>query len=136
MKPSEKWPSTNHYHSFNLSSFLYIFFGLSIGLAIWRASSWFSGLFAFYLVLLQWRLRGLRFAVVPGAAIGAILAWITLGIGVSPEGLISRTLFFSAFGAAANAAIKGAVPEAVSFIGLIAIIALASIAFHALSSVG
>ena len=49
---------------------------VALSLYIGRLSSWSAGVLTGVLLLLLWRVRGRRYALVPGAAIGVLISWV------------------------------------------------------------
>jgi hypothetical protein len=72
-----------------------------------RLSSWDVGLLLCISMLLFWHVRRRRYAFVPGAAAGVLIAWAMLPMNVEVPQLLSMTLLGSASGGSANAIVRG-----------------------------
>lgn len=77
-------------------------FVVAVSVGCWFATSWDVGVSLAIMLLLFWCLRKRKYAVVPGAVLGTIVAWATLGVGVDVSDVLSRTALFATVGAAIN----------------------------------
>lgn len=107
---------------FGLGELLFAAVAVAVGVSCWRLSSWDVGVLVAVLLLVLWRLRHHKYAAVPGVAVGALLAWATLGVGVDTPEVTSRTALFATAGAAINALVCRYWLEGLVTLGICAVV--------------
>lgn len=87
---------------FRVVDLLFVSLSVALAMGCWLATSWDVGIAVGIMLLLFYRLRSCRHAVVPGAVLGTILAWLSIGVGDDPSDVLSKTALFATVGCALN----------------------------------
>ena len=87
---------------FGLVDIFFVVAAAAVGFLCAVNYSWYVGFFVTLTFLLFWHVRIRPYAAVPGAAIGVLLAWMTLGVNIDETELMYLTSAAAAVGASLN----------------------------------
>lgn len=90
---------------FSIGDLLFALLAASISSFCAVQSSWDVGVLVGTTLILSWHTRNRRYSTAPGAALGVLLAWLSLRVGVDAPELLSLTSAAAATGAALNSII-------------------------------